>query len=104
MAQRAGARDSHKHDSVLDRIFRDPDTGKLTVVQLPNLPLAIFLVATLGRIAFHPSGTAATAVSVVGTVALGWWSVGEIGWGDSLFRRVLGGVVLAGLVARLVLR
>ena len=44
------------------------------------------------RLAFHPSGGVGTAVSIVAGVALLWWAIGEIGWGDSLFRRILGGV------------
>jgi hypothetical protein len=53
---------------------------------------------------FHPSGGVATAVSIVGGAALASWSVGEIGWGDSIFRRVLGGIVLVGMAAGLLMR
>jgi len=89
---------------VFDKIFRNPDTGELAIVQLPNLPLAVFLVATAVRKAAHPEGAAGAAVSVVSGVALGVWSIDEILRGDSLFRRLLGTAVLvtmaAGLVAR----
>ncbi|MCU1498186.1 MAG: hypothetical protein JWM47_2139, partial [Acidimicrobiales bacterium] len=37
-------------------------------------------------------------------VGLVWWSVGEILRGDSLFRRVLGGVVLLALVVGQLMR
>jgi hypothetical protein len=87
--------------SAAGRLFRNSATGEWAIVQFPNLPLAIFLVATLVRLAFHPHGGAGTALSVVGGVSLGWWSVDEIARGESPFRRVLGAVVLVGLVLSL---
>lgn len=90
--------------SLVDRMFRDRDTGKLAIAQRPNLPLTILLVVAGGRLVFRPSGTAATVASIVGTGALLWWSIGEIGWGDSVFRRVLGAAVLVALAARLIVQ
>jgi hypothetical protein len=86
------------------RFFRNSTTGEWAIVQFPNLPLAIFLVATLVRMAVHPHGGAGTALSVVGGVSLAWWSVDEIARGDSPFRRVLGAVVLVGMVLSLLMR
>jgi hypothetical protein len=76
------------------RFFRNPKTGELVIAQRPNLPLAIFLVATLVRLAFDPQGAVGTAVALVAALGLVWWAVAEIVRGDSPFRRVLGGVVL----------
>ena len=87
-----------------DRLFRNPATGRVVIAQPPNVPLWLFIGATGARLAFRPAGSIAMAVSVVGALALGWWSVAEIGWGESLFRRLLGGVVLVGLVAGWVMR
>jgi hypothetical protein len=84
---------------VLDRIFRDPDTGKLAIFQRPNVPLVIFAAAAVTRAAFHPAGRAGAVLSTTATVALASWSVAEIGWGDSVFRRLLGTAVLVGLIA-----
>jgi hypothetical protein len=81
------------------RFFTNSDTGRLAVVQWPNLPLIIFLAATGARVLSHPNGTAGTAVAVVGEVALLVWSLLEIARGDSPFRRVLGAAVLAVTVA-----
>ncbi len=81
--------------------FRNPDTGEVVIAQRPNLPLAIFLVATGVRIALHPHGAAGSITSAVGTVSLTWWAADEVLRGDSPFRRVLGGVVLAGIAVRL---
>lgn len=90
--------------SALGRFFRSRETGELAVVQVPNLPLAIFLAATAVRLVVQPRGSMATVVSAVATIGLVWWSVDEIARGDSPFRRVLGGVVLLGLVLGLVMR
>ena len=84
--------------NLFDRVFRNPETGDVVIAQFPNLPLWIFLAATVVRVGFHPDGGLGTVVSVAGGLALLWWSVLEIGWGDSLFRRLLGAVVLVGLV------
>ncbi|HUP87361.1 MAG TPA: hypothetical protein VM143_17035 [Acidimicrobiales bacterium] len=84
--------------SLFDRIFRNPKSGDVVIAQLPNVPLGIYLAATAARLALHPRGTMGTIVSIVGALALAWWAVGEIGWGESLFRRLLGAVVLAGVV------
>jgi hypothetical protein len=90
--------------SVFTRFFGNPETGELAIVQMPNPPLAIFLVATAVRLAFRPDGAFGTAVSVVAGVSIVWWSLDEIIRGDSLFRRALGGVVLGGFALRLLMR
>jgi hypothetical protein len=84
--------------SAIGRFFRNPETGEFVVVQMPNLPLSIWLAATLARLVFTPHGSAGTALSVMGTVSLAVWAVLEAARGDSPFRRVLGGLVLAGVV------
>ena len=81
---------------MFDRIFRNPETGQVVIAQAPNLPLIIFLVASVVRLVFPAAG-------IVAAIALAWWSVAEIGWGDSLFRRFLGAAVLVGMVVGRVL-
>lgn len=76
--------------NVKDWIFRDRRTGVITVAQVPNLPLWIFLVATvLERIA-SGSHTVMVIAQWTGTVALGWWAVDEIARGVNPWRRLLG--------------
>jgi hypothetical protein len=82
-------------------LFRNRQTGDITIGQTPNPPLWVFLGATLVRVLFHPDGNAGTAVTIVGTGALAIWAVEEIARGVNPFRRILGAVVLAGIVARL---
>jgi hypothetical protein len=84
--------------SAIGRFFRNPETGELVVAQLPNLPLSVWLAATLGRLVIAPRGSVGTALSVIGTVSLALWAVLEVARGDSPFRRVVGGLVLAGVV------
>ena len=71
------------------------------VVQPPNLPLALFLVAKAVELVLSPDGSVGTALSVVAALALVWWSIGEMASGASPFRRLLGSVVLIGLMGRL---
>lgn len=85
----------------VDWFFRDPSTGRLVIAQSPNLPLWIFIGTTVARLVLRPDGTAATLISIVSRGALAWWAVDEIVRGDSRFRRVLGGVVLATTVLTL---
>lgn len=85
----------------VDWFFRDPSTGGLVIAQAPNLPLWIFIGATAVRLLLGPDGAAATITSIVSHTALAWWAVDEIVRGDSRFRRVLGGVVLATTVITL---
>ena len=88
--------------SPVDWFFRNPATGKVVIFQWPNLPLAIYLVATLVRVLFHPAGTAGTVVTVIATVAILWWSGDEVLRGESPFRRVLGAVVLTATIIGLI--
>jgi hypothetical protein len=77
-------------------MFENRETGKLTIAQWPNIPLAVFLVTLVARLAFHPAGTAGRALQVVGTLALIVWAADEIVRGVNPFRRLLGAVVLIG--------
>ena len=96
--------DSPQSRSAFARFFQNPDTGKLAVVQMPNIPLAIFLVAVAARLVFKPHGAVGVGVSIIAGVGLVVWALAEIVRGDSPFRRVLGGVVLVGYVVGLFLR
>jgi hypothetical protein len=84
-------------------LFRNRETGEITIAQAPNPPLWVFLAATIVRAIFRPEGTVGTVLRIVGTGALAWWAVDEIARGVNPFRRILGGVVLAGIVAGLAL-
>jgi hypothetical protein len=86
----------------VDWMFRSRKTGRITIAQLPNWPLAIWLLASVaGRLA-HPHGGTRVALKVVAAVALAVWAGDEVLRGVNPFRRLLGAVVLAGLVLSLV--
>jgi hypothetical protein len=80
---------------VIDWLFRNRRTGGVTVVQLPNASLGIFLAATAVRLLASPHGGVRTAVDVAANVALLCWAGDELIRGVNPFRRMLGGVVLA---------
>jgi hypothetical protein len=85
-------------------LFRNRQTGAITIAQLPNAPLIVFLVAAIVRWIFHPSGTLGTVVSVLGVLALSLWGVDEIIRGVNPWRRLLGGTVLACTVIGILVR
>ena len=89
---------------MVDWLFRNRETGRITIAQIPNLPLAIFLVATLVRVVFSPAGAVGTAVRVIGTAALLWWAADEVVRGVNPFRRLLGAVVLVATLVGVVTR
>jgi hypothetical protein len=86
---------------VIDWLFRDRRTGRITIVQVPNVPLALFAIAWVVRRFAHPSGALDTALAVVATVALVVWAGGEILRGVNPWRRFLGGAVLLAEVVSL---
>ena len=74
-------------------LFADRRTGRIVIVQWPNVPLWGFLAAAAVQWVIHPGGW---VVSVLGMAALVIWAFLEIGWGANPFRRLLGAVVLLG--------
>jgi hypothetical protein len=87
---------------VLRWLFVNRRTGRLTVVQWPNLPLWIFIVASLVVRVSHPSGRAHEVWRVLVAVSLLAWSLDELVRGVNPFRRLLGVVVAGVTVASLV--
>ncbi len=81
--------------------FRSSD-GRLTLWQLPNPALCVWLVMlVLGWLDL--SAAHATAVDGIRRGALLVWSLDEVVRGASPFRRTLGAVILAAQLATLVL-
>jgi hypothetical protein len=75
--------------------------ARYPLVQAPNAPLIVALVAWIvARVA--ADGTMHDAARAVFTAGLVVWAVLELAQGANVVRRVLGGVVLAALAARLV--
>lgn len=86
---------------LIDWLFRNRQTGRLTVAQRPNAALAVYLVAVALRLLASPHGRLRTAVDLVADVALIGWAGGELVIGVNPFRRLLGASVLAAVLAAL---
>jgi hypothetical protein len=83
---------------VIDWLFRNRHTGRITVAQFPNPALWAFLAGTLVLWAFDPAGGVRAAFRVLAAAGLLWWAVDELLRGVNPWRRLLGGAVLAGQV------
>lgn len=81
--------------SVVNWLFRNRETGRITIAQWPNLSMGLFIAATVALKVFDPAGTVRTVVVVVRTAALLWWAIDEAARGVNPWRRGLGVVVLA---------
>ena len=86
---------------MIDWLFRNRHTGRITIAQWPNAPLWLFLAATALDSLFDPEGDVRTGLEVVATVGLLWWAVDEVARGVNPWRRFLGGAVLVGQVLKL---
>lgn len=86
---------------MLEWLFRDRTTGRITIAQFPNAALGLFLVASLVRWLLDPEGWPGTALDILATGALIWWAVDELARGVNPWRRLLGGAVFAGQIVRL---
>ncbi|HKY74886.1 MAG TPA: hypothetical protein VJS45_02005 [Acidimicrobiia bacterium] len=85
---------------MIDWLFRNRRTGRITIVQAPNVALWLFIGAAVVRSLLDPSGGLRTALDGLATAALVWWAVDEIVRGVNPWRRLLGGAVLAGQVLK----
>ncbi|MGV3760566.1 MAG: hypothetical protein ACO1PW_13650 [Actinomycetota bacterium] len=88
-------------ERAVEWLFRNRETGALTIAQRPNAPLLVFLVAWALRALLSPSGTADTVLATTAAVALVVWALDELIRGVNPWRRLLGATVLAGQVVAL---
>ena len=73
-------------------LFRNRETGGITIAQLPNLPLWGFLAATLVRWILPLSTQMREVVVGIAVGFLAWWSLDEVIRGVNPWRRILGSV------------
>jgi hypothetical protein len=83
-------------------MFRSRSTGRFSVAQWPNVALSIVILCDVARSVLHTRGDLDQGLHWTGSAALVWWCLDEIIRGVNPFRRVLGVVVLARLVLRIV--
>ena len=90
-----------KQQSWIDQIFQD-NTGKYVIYQPPNLPIYLIIIGFLGEL-LVAAGPFHQMFSLLSFGAVFLWSYLEIRFGESLFRRVLGGaIMIAAFLTRLV--
>ena len=82
----------------IDWVFRNRQTGDITIGQFPNLWLWLFLIPRLVSWAVAPGGTIGVALHWIGTAGLVLWAGDELLRGVNPWRRFLGTAVLAYLV------
>lgn len=83
--------------TLFDQTFRDSN-GEIVIAQMPNLPLIVFLVATILSLIFT-SGKINTVLDLLANGSLFTWAWMELFQGVNYFRRGLGLVVFIGLIA-----
>ncbi len=77
-----------------DWLFRNRQTGRITIAQFPNVPLWIFFAGAAARRFADPHGDLLAALTFVTTAALVVWALLELFRGANPFRRMLGGAAL----------
>jgi hypothetical protein len=76
--------------STLRWLFSNRQTGKITILQLPNVALWIFF-ATAGLRWVVPTDTLSyTVIDWMSMAALAWWALDEVLRGVNPWRRMLG--------------
>jgi hypothetical protein len=84
--------------SLFDKTFRDIE-GNVVIIQPPNLPLLIWLAATLLKLVPIRSDSISIILDTIAFGALFTWAWLELFEGVNYFRRTLGFVVLIGAIA-----
>jgi hypothetical protein len=83
-------------------MFRSRTTGRITLAQLPNWPLGLWLLTSLVMWLAHPQGWVRAVLVVLSSAALALWAGDEVLRGVNPFRRILGLATLGRLVFSLV--
>ncbi|MBD2388511.1 hypothetical protein [Cylindrospermum sp. FACHB-282] len=84
-------------NTLFDKIFRDSE-GKIVLAQMPNLPLIVWIGASLLKLVFT-TGVGNTVLNAVAFGSLFTWAWLELFQGVNYFRRALGLGVLIGVIA-----
>jgi hypothetical protein len=82
--------------TLFDKFFRDSN-GNIVIAQPPNLPIIVWGVTSLLKLIFT-SGLINIGLNLLAFGSLFTWAWEELFQGVNYFRRVLGFIVLAGLL------
>lgn len=83
-------------DTLFNRTFRDSQ-GNIVLAQMPNLPILVWLAATLLNL-IPPPGNIHTGLDAIAFGSLFTWAWLELFEGVNYFRRTLGFIVLLGAI------
>lgn len=81
--------------SLFDWLFRNRVTGEITIAQVPNAVLWVFIGATVARRMVEKSSPLGKVLGGVALAALLIWALSELVMGVNPWRRILGAAVLA---------
>jgi len=84
-------------NTFFNQVFRD-DEGKIVLGQPPNLPIIVWIVATLLKMIFT-TGQINTGLELIAFGVLFTWAWEELFQGVNYFRRALGLIVLIWAIA-----
>ncbi|MHC5599097.1 MAG: hypothetical protein ACYTXC_24660 [Nostoc sp.] len=84
-------------NTLVDKTFRDSN-GKIVIAQMPNLPLIVWIVASLLSLIIT-NGKINTVLDVLANGSLFTWAWLELFQGVNYFRRALGLAVFIGIIA-----
>ena len=83
-------------NTLVDKTFRDNE-GKIVLAQMPNLPLIVWIVASILSLIFT-SGKINTVLDVLANGSLYTWAWLELFQGVNYFRRALGLAVFIAII------
>ncbi len=86
-----------REETLFDKVFRDSE-GQIVIAQPPNLPLIVWIVASLLKFVIT-TGKINLGLELVAFGSLFTWAWEELFQGVNYFRRALGLIVLVGLIA-----
>ena len=86
-----------RENTLFNRVFRDSE-GKIVIAQPPNLPLIVWIVASVLKL-IVTTGKINLGLDLVAFGSLFTWAWEELFQGVNYFRRALGLIVLVGLIA-----
>lgn len=89
---------------VVDWLFRNRQTGAITIAQMPNPALWLAIVATALGSVWQPPARSGINLDCVVKTSLVVWALDELLRGVNPWRRFLGAAVLVHLAATVTLR
>ena len=85
--------ESNENKGIIKRLFQD-NTGTYVIGQPLNVPLILAAIGLIGSHFFPDRSLLAQLFSLIAFGAIFSWSYLEVMYGESLFRKVLGIIVL----------